>query len=71
MCCLCFFNNFRNGLTPVAQAAPVPVATEEEAATQGKNVHVHVAAPNVEVEVQSLKHAEIAKPEVDVTPNVS
>ena len=39
--------------------------------TKPKNVHVHVAAPNVEVEVESMKHGLVAKKPVQVSANVS
>lgn len=45
--------------------------TETTLLTKPKNVHVRVAAPNVEVEVQSMKHGLVAKRPLDVPAEVS
>lgn len=39
--------------------------------TKSRPVHVHVAAPNVDVEVQSMKHGFVVKQPTDVTADVS
>ena len=39
--------------------------------TRPRPVHVHVAAPNVEVEVQSMKHGLVVQKPKDVSADVS
>ena len=64
---------------PVATANPLPsnVPVIQQDDNDGgspllkRPVHVHVAAPNVEVEVQSMKHGLVAKRPTDVNADVS
>ena len=53
------------------QLEPTKDDTETTLLTKPKNVHVRVAAPNVEVEVQSMKHGLVAKRPLDVSAEVS
>ena len=66
------------GRETVAMTSPISFNAQQDAyqgesplLTRPKPVHVHVAAPNVEVEIQSMKHGLVAKKPTDVSADVS